>query len=325
MPHLERYDTRFDGWRFLETSTFQVQICHLFVSLAGLSSGLVGLTSVFCGTEVARPDGSSIHAATSSSTPGTRVARPPEYPVGGDLVGSNTLGPSEATAAAMLARASSAEALASGVDDAAHRIRGKRRWRLVCSHAGEYEGLRRLAMDGGCDRCVGEERVETVSSRRGVSLAARYFVFVVLVPGTGAVLIPWWILRRNPAAATAWLALVPIGLGLALFAWCAWVFATVGRGTPAPWDAPRHLVVVGPFRWVRNPIYLGAFAVILGEAWLFTSVPLLIYAGEAAIVCHLFVIGYEERTLRRRFGYEYVEYQRTVRRWIPRRPASSGA
>lgn len=155
-----------------------------------------------------------------------------------------------------------------------------------------------------------------------MNLAVRNIVFTFVVPGTGAVWIPWRILRRNPATTTAWLALVPVALGVALYISCVWVFATVGRGTPGPWDAPRRLVAVGPYRWVRNPIYIGALAVILGEAWFFTSVPLLIYAGEAAIVCHAFVIGYEELTLQRRFGDDYVTYLRTVPRWIPRRPSA---
>ncbi len=157
-----------------------------------------------------------------------------------------------------------------------------------------------------------------------MSLAIRNIVFTFVVPGTGAVLIPWWILRHHPAEATEWAALVPIALGLALYAWCVWCFAVVGRGTPGPWDAPRHLVAVGPYRWVRNPIYIGALAVILGEALLFLSMSLLTYAGEAAIVCHLFVIGYEEPTLRRRFGDSYEEYRRAVPRWIPRMTGVSG-
>ncbi len=84
-------------------------------------------------------------------------------------------------------------------------------------------------------------------------------------------------------------------------------------------------MVAGPYRWSRNPIYIAALAVILGEAWLFLSEPLLVYAAEAAIICHLFVIGYEERTLRRRFGNDYVAYTRTVNRWIPRRPKADTA
>ena len=160
---------------------------------------------------------------------------------------------------------------------------------------------------------------------RTMSLAIRNVVFTFVVPGTGAVLVPLWILKRNPASATAWLALVPIALGVALYVWCVWVFAVVGRGTPGPWDAPRHLVDVGPYRWVRNPIYIGALAVILGEAWLFTSAALLVYAGEAAIVCHVFVIGYEERTLSRRFRESYAAYRLSVPRWLPRPPRSHAA
>jgi len=71
-------------------------------------------------------------------------------------------------------------------------------------------------------------------------------------------------------------------------------------------------------RWVRNPIYLAALLVVLGEAWLFLSLPLVIYAASMAIGFHLFVIGYEERTLRRRFGDAYLEYRRRVPRWLPR-------
>jgi protein-S-isoprenylcysteine O-methyltransferase Ste14 len=84
---------------------------------------------------------------------------------------------------------------------------------------------------------------------------------------------------------------------------------------------PKRLVAAGPYRWVRNPIYVGAFLVVLGEAGLFLSLALLVYAGAMAIFCHLFVVGYEERTLRRRFGEAYMEYLQTVPRWIPRLPA----
>jgi protein-S-isoprenylcysteine O-methyltransferase Ste14 len=154
-----------------------------------------------------------------------------------------------------------------------------------------------------------------------MTLLVRNVAFTFVVPGTGAVLIPWWILRRHPASATAWPAIGVIAAGVALYAWCVAVFAGTGGGTPGPWDPPRRLVAVGPYRWVRNPIYIGALAVILGEAWLFRSTALLVYAGEAAVTCHLFVVGYEERTLRRRFGPAYEEYRRTVPRWIPRRPS----
>ncbi len=71
----------------------------------------------------------------------------------------------------------------------------------------------------------------------------------------------------------------------------------MGSGTPGPWDAPRRVVAVGPYRWVRNPIYLAALVAVAGEAWLFLSVPVRACCGVMAIVFHLFVIGYEEPTL----------------------------
>ena len=155
-----------------------------------------------------------------------------------------------------------------------------------------------------------------------MSLLVRNLIFTVVVPGAGAVYGPWWILTRGDASPTptAWPAVAVIVVGAAGYLWCLWVFATVGRGTPGPWDAPRRVVAVGPYRWVRNPMYLAALLVVLGETWLFLSPSLLLYAGALAVLVALFVIGYEEPTLRRRFGESYVQYQRTVPRWIPRRP-----
>jgi len=155
-----------------------------------------------------------------------------------------------------------------------------------------------------------------------MSLLLRNLAFTIVVPGTGAVLVPWWILSRQDGAggSVQWAALVVIAAGALLYLACVRVFAVVGRGTPGPWDAPRSLVVVGPYRWVRNPIYLAAFTVVLGEAWLVLSTSLVVYAVVMVIFVNLWVIGYEEPHLRRRFGDSYREYQRTVRRWIPRRP-----
>lgn len=154
-----------------------------------------------------------------------------------------------------------------------------------------------------------------------LSIFIRNLVFTIVVPGAGAVWLPRWILARfDPGAAVvAWPAVVVIALGAAGYLWCVWVFAVAGRGTPGPWDAPRRVVAIGPYRWMRNPIYLAALLVVLGEAWLFLSLPLLVYAAAIAVTFHLFVIGYEERTLRRRFGQAYLEYRRAVPRWFPRR------
>ena len=97
-------------------------------------------------------------------------------------------------------------------------------------------------------------------------------------------------------------------------------FFLVGKGTPAPFDAPRHLVVSGPYRYVRNPMYLGAGLVLVGCGILFAqfSGVLVGYALGIVVLVNLFVFLYEEPTLRHKFGAEYEEYCRNVRRWIPR-------
>jgi protein-S-isoprenylcysteine O-methyltransferase Ste14 len=157
---------------------------------------------------------------------------------------------------------------------------------------------------------------------RTLSLIIRNLLFTVVVPGLGGFWVPWWILTRDghTPVPVAWEATVVIAAGIALYVWCTWNFAAVGGGTPGPWDAPRRVITVGPHRWVRNPIYIAALLVVVGQAWLFMSLPVLAYAGAMALCCHLFVIGYEEPTLRRRFGSAYLEYRRTVPRWIPRPP-----
>src|SRR6516225_3727974 len=157
---------------------------------------------------------------------------------------------------------------------------------------------------------------------RALSLVVRNIVFTVVVPGLGAVWLPWRLLTRDGSTPTpaTWAAVPVIVAGAALYFWCVWNYATVGGGTPGPWDAPRRVVARGPYRWVRNPIYIAALVVVLGEAWLFMSLRLLAYAGVMALVFHLFVIGYEERTLARRFGPAYAEYRQAVPRWIPRPP-----
>ena len=155
-----------------------------------------------------------------------------------------------------------------------------------------------------------------------MNLFIRNLLFTLVVPGAGAVYVPWWILSHQGSTPTpvAWYAVIFIVMGVALYLWCVSLFASLGRGTPGPWDAPQRFVAVGPYRWVRNPIYISALLVVIGEAWLFLSLSLLLYAIVIAIISHLFVISYEEPTLRRNFGQAYEEYLHTVPRWIPRAP-----
>jgi len=105
-------------------------------------------------------------------------------------------------------------------------------------------------------------------------------------------------------------------LGLA----CAGVFISQGRGTPAIFDAPRAFVAIGPYQYVRNPMYIGGLALLFGFGLYERSVSILFLALLCFLLVHLFVIFHEEPTLARKFGSSYQEYLRAVRRWIPRSP-----
>lgn len=106
--------------------------------------------------------------------------------------------------------------------------------------------------------------------------------------------------------------------GAALAVACILTFVFVGRGTPAPFDPPRRLVVRGPYRIVRNPMYLGAGLALAGAALFYQSVPLVAYAGIFLLVTQLFVVLYEEPILRRTFDRDYEEYCRRAGRWWPK-------
>ena len=112
-------------------------------------------------------------------------------------------------------------------------------------------------------------------------------------------------------------AMVVGAAGAAIALWCIFTFAASGKGTPAPFDPPRLLVIKGPYRFVRNPMYLGAGLALAGAALFYGSWPLLGYAGFFLLATHVFVMWYEEPTLRRTFGAEYEAYCRQVRRWWP--------
>jgi protein-S-isoprenylcysteine O-methyltransferase Ste14 len=110
-------------------------------------------------------------------------------------------------------------------------------------------------------------------------------------------------------------------VGAVIALWCISTFVFVGRGTPAPFDPPRNLVVVGPYRWVRNPMYVGAALALAGAALFYESWALLGYCAAFLLITHLFVVAYEEPVLRSTFGDAYVRYCEGVRRWLPSRPS----
>lgn len=111
-----------------------------------------------------------------------------------------------------------------------------------------------------------------------------------------------------------------MGVGAAIMLRCVWDFAWTGRGTPAPWDPPRRLVVAGLYRYVRNPMYVGMGVFLLGEALLLPDIMrgMLVVIVAAWVVVTAFIIFYEEPTLLRLFGDDYRHYCRNVRRWLPR-------
>jgi protein-S-isoprenylcysteine O-methyltransferase Ste14 len=105
---------------------------------------------------------------------------------------------------------------------------------------------------------------------------------------------------------------------------CVVTFAWIGKGTPAPFDPPRKLVMRGPYRFVRNPMYIGAAVALLGAALFYWSAALIAFVAGFLIVTHLFVVLYEEPTLRRMFGPEYTSYCAHVHRWMPGRAQLQG-
>lgn len=105
--------------------------------------------------------------------------------------------------------------------------------------------------------------------------------------------------------------------GATVALWCIFSFAFIGRGTPAPFDPPRRLVIQGPYRFLRNPMYVGAGLTLASAALFYQSLQLLGFTVVFFLATHIFVVWYEEPTLRRTFGPEYETYCRKVSRWWP--------
>jgi len=162
-----------------------------------------------------------------------------------------------------------------------------------------------------------------------LGLAVRSILWAAVLPGLFAGYLPWRYfglgrVRLDPSRPSHLLGLVLVGVGTVLLIACIWEFARSGRGTLSPADPPKELVVRGLYRYVRNPMYVSVTTIVLGELLLTRSRALLVYWVVWFVLVNLFVIGYEEPTLRRQFGASYAQYTRRVGRWLPRvRPASN--
>ena len=155
----------------------------------------------------------------------------------------------------------------------------------------------------------------------------------VLIRAIGyAALFIGFLLVYLPARVLAWSGITPMpimgpwqifgmvvaGGGMIISLWCIFTFVFLGKGTPAPFDPPRRLVTRGPYRFVRNPMYVGAGLALAGAALSYQSLPLLGYAAVFLVIMHLFVIVHEEPTLRQTFGRDYEAYCAKVGRWWPK-------
>lgn len=145
---------------------------------------------------------------------------------------------------------------------------------------------------------------------------------IALLPVMVTVVVPAFLLSQSGSELGPWplaaVGVVLVALGLALVIWTATLFARIGKGTLAPWDPTARLVVAGPYRHVRNPMISGVLAVLLGEAALFGSLPLLVWFGAVFALNAIYFPLVEEPGLRERFGDDYERYRANVPRWLPR-------
>jgi protein-S-isoprenylcysteine O-methyltransferase Ste14 len=152
----------------------------------------------------------------------------------------------------------------------------------------------------------------------------RAITYASLFIGLVLVFLPAQVLSRAGVASPAAFGppqlagMIVAAVGATVAIWCILSFALIGRGTPAPFDPPRQLVVRGPYGHVRNPMYLGASLALAGAALFYETLALWVYAGGFLVLMHFMVVWYEEPTLRQTFGEDYETYCRHVRRWWPK-------
>ena len=142
------------------------------------------------------------------------------------------------------------------------------------------------------------------------------FAFLML-PGIVAFAVPLALVaERLNTFSPRPLGLLSLFAGIILLLWCSVVFYVSGRGTLAPWSPPQRLVAVGPYRFSRNPMYLGVTLILIGWAVLFWSLTLVVYGASVLLAFHIRVIVGEEPWLQRTFGADWESYRARVPRWL---------
>ena len=158
----------------------------------------------------------------------------------------------------------------------------------------------------------------------------RHFVAILLLPFVMTVLVPRWLMNGFARSDSRWIdgtftaafahvaGMAILLLGISLFVWCVTLFARIGRGTLAPWDPTKHLVIVGPYRFVRNPMISSVLIILIGESLYIGSRVVATWTIGFFILNAVYFRMVEEPGLKRRFGDEYQRYKTSVPRWIPR-------
>ncbi len=153
-------------------------------------------------------------------------------------------------------------------------------------------------------------------------LAVKATLWALVAPGTVDIVVPAILIATKAGpmelGPARWLGLPLIAIGAPVLVWCIVNFAREGKGTLAPVDPPKFVVRGGPYRFVRNPMYVANLLIVSGGALFFESWAVAGWAVLIAAAFHMFVVRYEEPTLKRLFGDAYEEYRRSVPRWIPR-------
>ena len=151
---------------------------------------------------------------------------------------------------------------------------------------------------------------------------------IVILPGTALIVVPSLILwglsgtgfaaePAGPTGARFWLGLLAAAAGSSLIGWTMRDFARIGKGTPAPWDPPRALVVHGPYLYVRNPMITGVFCLLLAESLIIGSWGVAAWGAVFVTANLVYIPNWEEPALGKRFGDDYRHYKASVPRWIP--------